>query len=266
MKRLLCTMLILALLLSACGGAPAQTTAPAETTAPIETTTPIETTIPAETAAPIETTAPGVDNDMSYREEDLPIPEDPSETAAPGFQDYTLRIEDPETMIFAGPAFRYEAAALIGEAGVYTILEEAVDGDGNTWGRLKSGAGWICLTEPALAPIYADYAPEDFNAYHAYWSEETDYITSIGFTPGERLTDVKFGLLDWFEREQYTMSEVLYTIDELDPDRCFLAQVVFWGDMTTYGISFTDADGNARHYAVSISGRDGSLVCSEYLP
>ena len=68
MKRLLCTMLILALLLSACGGAPAQTTAPAETTAPIETTTPIETTIPAETAAPIETTAPGVDNDMSYRD------------------------------------------------------------------------------------------------------------------------------------------------------------------------------------------------------
>ena len=30
--------------------------------------------------------------------------------------------------------------------------------------------------------------------------------------------------------------------------------------------SFTDADGNARHYAVSISGRDGSVVCTEYVP
>ena len=40
----------------------------------------------------------------------------------------------------------------------------------------------------------------------------------------------------------------------------------FPGDMTTYGISFTDADGAARHYAVSISGKDGSLVCAEYLP
>lgn len=120
--------------------------------------------------------------------------------------------------------------------------------------------------EIAAPAIRAGYAAEDFNAYHAYWSDETDYITSIGFTPAERLTDVKFGLLDWFETESYVMNEVLYTIDEMDPDHCFLAQVVFWGDMTTYGISFTDESGEARHYAVSISGRDGSLVCTEYEP
>ena len=145
-------------------------------------------------------------------------------------------------------------------------MEESTDADGNLWGRLKSGLGWVCLTEPALAPIRADYAPEDFNAFHAYWCDETDYITAIGFTPAEKLTDVKFGLLDWFETESWQMAEVLYTMDELDPDHAFLAQVVFWGDMTTYGISFTDADGAERHYAVSISGRDGSLVCSEYIP
>ena len=147
-----------------------------------------------------------------------------------------------------------------------SLRGDITDRDGNLWGRLKSGLGWVCLTEPALAPIHADYAPEDFNGYHAYWSEETDYITSVGFTPTQTLTDVKFGLLDWFETESWQMSETLYTIDEMDPDHAFLAQVVFWGDMTTYGISFTDAEGAARHYAVSISGRDGSLVCTEYLP
>ena len=253
MKRLLCTTLILALLLSACGGAPLETTAPVETTEATEAILPTETT-----------PASGPDNDMSYQEEDLPIPEDPAETTAT--PPIIVRIEDPETMIYAAPGFVNEVTALVEEAGAYTIIEEATDRDGNLWGRLKSGLGWVCLTEPALAPIHADYAPEDFNGYHAYWSDETDYITSIGFTPGEKLTDVKFGLLDWFETESWQMSETLFTIDEMDPDHAFLAQVVFWGDMTTYGISFTDAEGEARHYAVSISGKDGSLVCTEYLP
>ena len=232
MKRLLCAVAALCLLLCACG-------------APVETSAPAETTLPPVTEPVIETTSP-------------------VETTEPAAREYTLRIEDPETMIYAGPAFLSGAVAMVEEAGTYTIVEEAQDRDGNTWGRLKSGAGWICLTEPALAPIYADYAAESFNAYHAYWSDETDYITAIGFTPAEKLTNVRFGLLDWFETESWQMAEELYTVDEIDPDHAFLAQVVFWGDMTTYGISFTDADGAERHFAVSISGKDGSLVCQEY--
>ena len=232
MKRLLCAVAALCLLLCACG-------------APVETSAPAETTLPPVTEPVIETTAP-------------------VETTAPAAREYTLRIEDPETMLYAGPAFLSGAVAMVEEAGTYTIVEESLDRDGNTWGRLKSGAGWICLTEPALAPIYADYAAESFNAYHAYWSDETDYITAIGFTPAEKLTNVRFGLLDWFETESWQMAEELYTMDEIDPDHAFLAQVVFWGDMTTYGISFTDADGAERHFAVSISGKDGSLVCQEY--
>ena len=259
MKRIFSILTILCLLLTACGGAPVETTAPAETTLPTEAT------------PPTQTTAPPVDNDMSYQEEELPIPENPAETVPPvettePAGDYVLRIEDPETMIYAAPGFVNEVTALIDEAGAYTIVEEQTDADGNLWGGLKSGLGWVCLTNPPLAPIHADYAEESFNAFHAYWCDETDYITAIGFTPAEKLTDVKFGLLDWFETESWQMAEVLYTMDELDPDHAFLAQVVFWGDMTTYGISFTDADGAERHYAVSISGRDGSLVCSEYIP
>jgi hypothetical protein len=253
MKRLICLFMALCMMLCACATVPAasapqsseQTTVPVETEAPVETTAPPETTVPAQTTLPLETTEPGVFIDL-------------------GDVELIVRIEDPETMIYAGPGFLSGAVDLVGEAGTYTVVEEAQDSDGNIWGRLKSGAGWICLTEPALAPIYADFAPEDFNAYHAYWSDETDYITSIGFTPAEKLTDVKFGLLDWFETESWQMAEELYTMDELDPDHAFLAQVVFWGDMTTYGISFTDADGEARHFAVSISGKDGSLVCQEY--
>ena len=232
MKRLLCAVAALCLLLCACG-------------APVETSAPAETTLPPVTEPVIETTAP-------------------VETTATAAREYTLRIEDPETMIYAGPAFLSGAVAMVEETGTYTIVEESLDRDGNTWGKLKSGAGWICLTEPPLAPIYADYAAESFNAYHAYWSDETDYITAIGFTPAEKLTNVRFGLLDWFETESWQMAEELYTMDEIDPDHAFLAQVVFWGAMTTYGLRFTDAGGAERHFAVSISGKDGSLICQEY--
>ena len=244
MKHLICLALAVSMMLCACAAVPAETTAMPETTVPVQTAAIPAATEPVETAAP-ETTAP-------------------VETTVSAFSEYTLRIEDPETMLYAGPGFLSGATQMVGEVGTYTIVEEATDTDGNLWGRLKSGAGWVCLTEPALAPIYADYAPEDFNAYHAYWSDETDYITSIGFTPAERLTDVKFGLLDWFNAEEFPGFEVLYTMDELTPERTFLAQVVFWGDMTTYGISFTDADGTQRLFAISISGKDGSLCCTEY--
>ena len=243
MKHLICLALAVSMMLCACAAVPAETTAMPETTVSVPVATVPATSVPATT----ETTVP-------------------VETTAPVFSAYTLRIEDPETMLYAGPGFLSGGTQMVGEAGAYTIVEEAKDADGNLWGCLKSGAGWVCLTEPALAPIYADYAPEDFNAYYAYWSDETDYITSIGFTPAERLTDVKFGLLDWFNAEEFPGFEVLCTMDELTPERTFLAQVVFWGDMTTYGISFTDADGVQRHFAVSISGKDGSLICQEYVP
>ena len=44
-----------------------------------------------------------------------------------------------------------------------------------------------------------------------------------------------------------------------------MAGVVFYGDMTTYGISFVDEEGNERYYAVSLSGMNGALVLNEYV-
>ena len=233
MKSIFCLILALCLTLCACAGTPVGTTLPGETDAPAQTAAPTE-------AAPTETQAAA-------------LPQ-------------TVTVSDPEMPIYAGPSAASGCVALVGEAGVYTIVEETWDADGNHWGSLKSGAGWICLTEPLLAPIYADYAAEDFNAYYAYWNEGTDFITSIGFTPSQTLKGVRFGLLDWFETESWQMSRELFTIDEMDPEHPFLAQVIFWGDMTTYGISFEDARGEDRFFAISVSGKDGSLVCQEYLP
>jgi hypothetical protein len=45
-----------------------------------------------------------------------------------------------------------------------------------------------------------------------------------------------------------------------------VAELPFYGDMTAYGIAVTDIDGERRHYAVMLSGRDGSVVMNEYVP
>jgi len=56
----------------------------------------------------------------------------------------------------------------------------------------------------------------------------------------------------------------LYTLAALDPQKPLLLGVVFYGDMTTYGLLFTDADGMEYRYRISVSGKDGSLVLQNH--
>lgn len=252
-------ILLLCVLLVACGAEkPGETTlpptvpdTPPATTAPMvpatepEETAP-ETTEPAETTTPVEPTEPAK----------------PTEPAAS--ESYTISISDPETYIYSSPELAANVTALVEEAGIYTIVEEAVDSDGNLWGRLKSGIGWVCLTEPAIVPVYADYAPEHFVYADSWHCGETDYVTDIGIIPMESITDVEFVLLNVIE--SYAVEEVLYQTDALEAEEALKVSVVYWGDMTTYGLNFTDMHGNRRCYALSISGKDGSLVCREYRP
>lgn len=250
MKRWIAMSLVLCGVLCACAApdaptapvtsAPTTTAGGSENTDPPVTTLPVETTLPQETGLSTET------------------------TQSPAFASYTTKIDDPETLIYTEPGFRYPCTASVGEAGVYTIVAEATDLDGNLWGKLKSGLGWVCLTDPAMMPIFADYAPDHFVASESWHCGETEYVTHIAILPNEHITDITVSLLGI--DPAYCVEEVLYTLDSLDADEPLKLSVVFWGDLTTYGISFTDAEGNERYYAMMISGKDGSLWCSEYIP
>ena len=121
------------------------------------------------------------------------------------------------------------------------------------------------IPDNSAAPLCADFAGEDFQAHHTYRAEDPEYLTSIAFTATEQLLDVKFGLLHLTDTAGWQMEE-LDSFPFLQPGYPFLAQVSFWGDTTTYGLRFTDAQGQDRRFAVSISGEDGSLVCTEYSP
>ena len=56
-----------------------------------------------------------------------------------------VRVSIRDLRIRTGPGTEYESRGFI-KPGVYTIRKgRQVDSDGRTWGRLKSGVGWICL-------------------------------------------------------------------------------------------------------------------------
>lgn len=63
---------------------------------------------------------------------------------------YTVRVKVNDLNIRKGPGVNYAATGKFTGKGVFTIVEETngpIDsaGDVGKWGRLKSGAGWICL-------------------------------------------------------------------------------------------------------------------------
>ena len=64
----------------------------------------------------------------------------------PVFKPYEVKITADELNYRNGPGLRYKVNGTIKDkGGIYTIVAESVDERGQTWGKLKSGVGWISL-------------------------------------------------------------------------------------------------------------------------
>ncbi|MCD7817756.1 MAG: hypothetical protein LUH07_01710 [Lachnospiraceae bacterium] len=121
--------------------------------------------------------------------------------------------------------------------------------------------------EAAAIPITAVYANEEMLKEYScveYFAADSGQLVTLAFRPNEDLTDVQFYLLEYSEDGSWRSAEELYALSGLKPGNAFVAGVEFYGDMTAYGISFTDAAGDSRSFAVQISGRNGGLLMDEY--
>lgn len=99
----------------------------------------------------------------------------------------------------------------------------------------------------------------------------------ILFTTDSRVTD--FTLLDLFAEDFTETGAVIFSATpvELDgergslpsvmtPDTPVAVQLIFPGDLPAYGISYVDAKGSLRRFAIAVSGYDGSLLLEEADP
>ena len=56
----------------------------------------------------------------------------------------------------------------------------------------------------------------------------------------------------------------IHTLATLKPERPLMVRMTFEGTIPNYGISYTDTDGSTKRFAVQISGKDGSIILSEF--
>ena len=101
-----------------------------------------------------------------------------------------------------------------------------------------------------------------------YSVEQSEYSTMIVFTTDGVLQDLK--LLSLFMNDvdeegnpEYSIDEI-YSYGTLESYRPLMVELTFYGDMPSYGVSYTDENGETRFFAVSVSGYDGSLELLEF--
>ena len=77
--------------------------------------------------------------------------------------------------------------------------------------------------------------------------------------PSEELSDINLTLMELTD-EGIVPGEKLYTLDKLNVEKSLVVGVVFYGDLTTYGLSFKGVSGNECNYIIYTSGKDGSVI------
>ena len=99
----------------------------------------------------------------------------------------------------------------------------------------------------------------------------------ILFTTDSRVTDftlLDLSLEDFTQTGAFIFSATPVELDEerdslpsvMTPDTPVAVQLIFPGDLPAYGISYVDAGGNLRRFAIDVSGYDGSVLLEEADP
>jgi len=176
---------------------------------------------------------------------------------------YLEKIPRPEQPIFQDPTYDSAYRGVVQLAGVYTIVEEQWDGEGNLWGRLKSGIGWVDLTDirNPSCPLnvgFSDYALLE-NGFHYFALDRAEYPVSLVIRPDETVSGFRLTQVDLSAGEAI-FTDTLFSVEVLSPDMPLVAQLEFPGDMSCFGIRFTDGTGVEHRYILSMSLRNSMPV------
>ena len=246
-------LLITTVLLTGCAAEPNKLpTVPTVTENHIQNTAPVQT-------------LPAIPTEVSEETE----PQESATAAPEKSTPYLQRIERSDQSIYEGPGYDYCFVDTVRQRGTYTIVEEVRDSEGNLWGRLKSGIGWVDLTEIQSEGykntlISANYADEDFvlhGAYHHYTSGQ-EYSIPIAIRAYGRIQNVKLYGIELTDAGLLPGADLII-LPEMTEEMPLVAELAFPGDMSMYGIQFVDEDGRTHVYSIHISGRNGALVLVE---
>lgn len=275
MKKFMTLCFTLLFFLCACSS---ETTKPEATNPPTseETGAPTLTTEALEIPETRVPDSPEPTTEASIPETSTPPATDPAPTPPPATAPadteagYIIHIPLADQSIFSGPTYDSYFAGIVGVATNYTIVDETTDSEGNLWGKLKSGRGWVDLTEIRSGareklPItvnFADQAVIDYpNSLHFTQSHHEGAI-QVAFRPQEHLRNFTFS--DYYlNGEDFEIGETYYTAMELSKNTPVVVDLMFTGDFTMFLITFLDEEGNPHNYRIYESQRNNTICMDE---
>ena len=192
---------------------------------------------------------------------------DTSSSATPPFQ----KIRNRDELIFDSPSYDGRFVDTVRVAGSYTIVSKLEDPEGNVWGLLKSGVGWVNLSSVVennaadliISGAELTYTPTEEEVRE--YGTKQDYTTPVIIHCYDQIENVRIYRLT-HDGINLVQDELLYTIPELLPEWPLVLHLDFTGSMSMFGISFLDVNGAEHHYSIQQNGRNNATHLAPYTP
>lgn len=100
-----------------------------------------------------------------------------------------------------------------------------------------------------------------------FTADSSEYNVKILFTASETVSDFSFTsveMKDFVNGRPVFDTAPLMSLKTLDPEKPLLVTMTFFGDLPSYGITYTDRKGKQHNYTVEMSGKDGSVVLNPF--
>ncbi len=121
--------------------------------------------------------------------------------------------------------------------------------------------------EPAVQAHWAENVLVGLSDYHEVSGSTAEPLARVLLSCEYAVKDFKvLGIEASMSSSLSFFTEELYALDELSPDRPLLLNMTFYGLLPYYGISYVDDSGETISYSINMSGKDGSVILTEFLP
>ena len=121
--------------------------------------------------------------------------------------------------------------------------------------------------EPAVQVHWAEDVLAGLSDYHEVSVSTAEPLARVLLSCEYAVKDFKvLGIEASMSSSLSFSTEELYALDELSPDRPLLLNMTFYGLLPYYGVSYVDDSGETISYSINMSGKDGSVILTEFLP
>lgn len=121
--------------------------------------------------------------------------------------------------------------------------------------------------EPAVQAHWAEDVLVGLSDYHEVSVSTAEPLARVLLSCEYAVKDFKvLGIEASMSSSLSFFTEELYALDELSPDRPLLLNMTFYGLLPCYGVSYVNGSGETISYSINMSGKDGSVILTEFLP